>query len=145
MLWISSFARWKSGNFKILSVVLYPVFLYTPIVPTYTSSPNFTPSIHRPHLNTGRTLYTPIWNVILSILRSQNHFHSTEIHLGLNLKIDKITFETDVYILHVRSELESRCKGTKKLNLRINTKIKLFGFWKYILLGTCISWDMLPL
>ena len=27
-------------------------------------------------------MYTPIWNAILSILRSQNYFHSTEIHLG---------------------------------------------------------------
>ena len=27
-------------------------------------------------------MYTPVWNVILSILRSQNHFHSTKIHLG---------------------------------------------------------------
>ena len=27
-------------------------------------------------------MYTPVWNVILWILISQNHFHSTEIHLG---------------------------------------------------------------
>ena len=27
-------------------------------------------------------MYTSVWNVIMSILRSQNHFHSIEIHLG---------------------------------------------------------------
>ena len=33
--------------------------------------------------------YTPIWNVILSLLGSQMDFHSTKIYTIMDIKIDK--------------------------------------------------------
>ena len=44
-------------------------------------------------------MYTPIWNVILSIFRTQNHFHSTENYLG-SQKLTRYTFQMGVYILY---------------------------------------------
>ena len=68
-------------------------------------------------------MYTPVWNVILSILRSQNHFHSTEIHLGSQNWQDYISngcvhplFKWDLY----NDEFIKGYKSTTSQNHTIN-------------------------
>ena len=49
---------------------------------TDTWYPFITQAQLRSHLNKGCTVCTHIWKIILSTVRSQNHFYCTEIHLG---------------------------------------------------------------